>query len=377
MISPLPVLLMCRELGAGGTERQLTEVAKALDRSRFSPHVACFHPEGPRAAELAAAAVPVARFGVRSLYSPSTLRFAVEFGRYVRRHGIRLVHAFDVPANLFATPSARAFSVPVVLTSQRANRELTPGVFRHALRLTDQIADGVVVNCLAMRRHLIEDERVPAGRIHLCYNAIDTGRFQPLEPFHQRSRPEPLQTARIVVGVVCVLRPEKALETLVRAFAGISPAGAGIRLAIIGSGPARNGLEQLAHRCGVAEDTVFIPATADVTRWLHAMDIFVLPSRSEALSNSLMEAMACGCAAVASRTGGNPELVQHERTGLLFEPGSPNELAQRLAALVANTELRRSLAAAGCRFVHENFSTRAMVGHMEEIYCHFLDRVRP
>src|SRR5438105_7900002 len=94
---PSPVLLLIRALHYGGTERQLTEIAKALDRSRFVPHVGCFVSNGVRAQELLSAGVPVAEFPVRSFLSPSLLWGAFHMSRYMRQHQIELVHTFDVP----------------------------------------------------------------------------------------------------------------------------------------------------------------------------------------------------------------------------------------------------------------------------------------
>src|ERR1039458_6866316 len=137
---------MARELGLGGTERQLAEIALALDRRGFEPHVGGFTGGGVRGAELRAAGVPILELGVRSLGSGSAVVGARRMGAYLARHGIRLVHAFDVPMDLFAVPVARLYRAPVVLSSQRAHRALTPGVTRRLLRLTDRMVDGIVVN---------------------------------------------------------------------------------------------------------------------------------------------------------------------------------------------------------------------------------------
>lgn len=113
MSEPVPILLMARELGLGGTERQLTEIARALDRKQFTPHVGCLHAEGLRGAELETAGVPIVRFPVQSLYRPSTIRAALRMGQYLKLHRIQLVHTFDVPMNLFGVPVARAYRTPV------------------------------------------------------------------------------------------------------------------------------------------------------------------------------------------------------------------------------------------------------------------------
>jgi glycosyltransferase involved in cell wall biosynthesis len=101
---------------------------------------------------------------------------------------------------------------------------------------------------------------------------------------------------------------------------------------------------------------------------LRAIDIFVLPSLGEALSNSLMEAMACGCCPVASNVGGNPELVMEGRTGLLFRPGDAIELAAKLRILIEQENRRQSLAAAAASFIKDNFSMQTAAIRMADIY---------
>ena len=113
---------MARELGLGGTERQLAETALGLDRSRFEPHVGCFTGGGFRARELTEAGVPILELGVRSLVSGSAAAGARRMGAYLEHHGIQLVHAFDVPLDLFAVPVARLYRTPAVLSSQRARK---------------------------------------------------------------------------------------------------------------------------------------------------------------------------------------------------------------------------------------------------------------
>lgn len=109
MPAPVPVMLMAREFGLGGSERQLAEMAKTLDRSLFAPHAGCFRPEGIRGEELRKSGIPVAQFPVRSFLSPAVLTAAVRMGRYLAEHRIRVVHTFDTPLNLFGVPVGRAF----------------------------------------------------------------------------------------------------------------------------------------------------------------------------------------------------------------------------------------------------------------------------
>lgn len=361
---PEPVLLVARELAQGGSERQLAETAKALDRSRFTPHVAVFRPGGIRYDELLRAGVPVTAFPFGSFGSPQMLAAAWQFNRYLRHHRIQLVHSFDLPANIFAVPVARLSGTPVVLSSQRAFRELTAPFLRPLLRFNDRIVDGVVVNCRALERHLIDNERVPASLIRICYNGIDTGLFYPKAV----PRPALLVGASLVIGIVCALREEKDLPALIRAFALARVHRPGVKLVFVGSGTVLAELERLRRELSLGDSCVFTPATSQVQDWLRAIDIFVLPSRSEALSNSLMEAMACGCSVVASRIGGSPELVADGECGLLFEAGDVEGLARQLTLLITDDPGRRRMAEAASRLIPSKFSLAAAALRMTEIY---------
>ena len=363
MSSPDNVLLLAHRLDLGGSERQMTEIAKALDRRYFHPHIACFHPAGIRAEELRAAGIPILHLPVTSFASPSALRGGWKLIRYIREHNIRIVHSFDVPLNIFAVPFAKLAHGPVVLSSQRAHRDLTPGVYTKLLRVTDQLVDGIVVNCLYMRDHLAQDEHVGADLIHLCYNGID------FSTFHREGR----AAADLTVGVVCALRPEKGLLSLIRGFAEAARHHSQSKLVIVGSGPMLSTLEEEVARLAIGHQCTFVPKTNDVAHWMRQIDIFVLPSLTEALSNSLMEAMACGCCPVASDVGGNPELVGRDGTrGMLFPKEDSHALGSLLDLLLGNTEIRAQIAGAGYQFMHQEFSLEQSARRMERIYRSFL-----
>ena len=360
---------MSRSLGLGGSERQIAAIARALDRTVFSPRIGCFRPEGMRVAELERDGVPVVPFPVRSFRSPYVLRVARQLIRYVRQENIQVVHTFDFPTTLFVAPLARSLRPALFLSSQRSHRELTPGLTHWLLRLTDRAAAAIVVNCESVHRHMAQDEHVPAARLELCYNGIDTAEFFP----RQDPRPEPLHNAWLVIGAVCGLRPEKDLGTLLSAFATL-PSEPGLQLALVGDGSEREVLGAQANQLGIASRVHFIPGNAAVPRWLRAIDIFVLPSVSEALSNSLMEAMACGCCPVASRIGGNPELLEERVSGRLFRAGDVPGLAAVLRDLIVDSAQRLRLADAAAQSIAQHFRLEDSARAMGAIYTRLLQR---
>ncbi len=361
---PWPVLLVARELGIGGCERDLTKIAKGIDRSRFEPHVACFHPHGLRAAELEAAGIPIVHLPVTSFLSLSAWRGARVLRNYIRQNRIQIIQSFDVPLDLFAVPLGRLFGVPVVIASQLGFRDLYAKRERQCLRLVDRLAHKVVVNSRAVMEHMIEDEHVPPGNLYLCYNGIEVDAFRPsstpgLKPFGEAS---------LIIGSVCALRPEKRLDLLLQAFAKVKSLQRGMKLVILGSGPMLAALERERNRLRLDQDCIFQPAQPSVIEWLYGMDIFVLPSSSESFPNALLEAMACGCCVIGSRVGGIPELISDRKSGLLFEPGSVADLAQKLAFAIQNYDCRKRIAAGAVEAAHTQFPMARTLQRMQDLY---------
>src|SRR6516165_5222626 len=123
-----------------------------------------------------------------------------------------------------------------------------------------------------------------------------------------------------------------------------------MKLMMVGSGPELPRLQENARRLAIEQDSVFVPATPEVATYLRSIDIFVLSSRSEAFSNSLLEAIACGCCTVGSRVGGTPEMLGENERGLLFTPGDASGLASCLETLISNDQLRKDLGAKAAEF---------------------------
>ncbi len=363
-LKPTPILLMVRSLEYGGCERDAAKIAVGLDRNRFTPHVGVFKQGGFRTAEVQAGGVPIVHFPVESLVNSSAIRAARQFGSYVHEHSIKLVHAFDVPTDLFVAPAARCYRVPVVITAQLSYRNMYDRFGRIALRLTDWISDAVVVNSKAVGDSLARHFGLQDEKIYLCHNGVDARHFYPVPG----SRPPGLNGASLVVGSVCVMRPEKRMDWVVRAFAQVHKLATGIHLLLVGSGPETPRLQALASELGVSDVSHFQPAQADVAPWMQAMDIYINSSSSESFPNGLLEAMACGCFPIGSRVGGIPELIINGENGLLFDASDQQQLTEALRLAVNDEMLRNSLRQRAVATAHEDFSMRLTLNRTEALY---------
>src|SRR4051794_19795240 len=263
----IPVLMMVRELGWGGIERDVSKFARHLRNYGVEPHVACFNPGGARWREIEAAGITLLPLPIRSFKSKAALEGARTFQRYVRQHNIAVVHAFDVPTDVFAVPLARLIGVPVTISSQLCYRELSPIPMRMLMAVMDRIATGVFVNCNAIREHLADDWKVSRRRIHVVYNGVETEEFNS----DRRTRPAVLQDASVVIGTVAVLREEKNLPSVLNAFAKVLTVEPRARLLIVGSGPMKADLQRQAEDLGITRACVFQEATPAPADWMRAI----------------------------------------------------------------------------------------------------------
>jgi glycosyltransferase involved in cell wall biosynthesis len=353
---------MVRRLNYGGCERDLAKIAMGLDRSEFTPYVGSFRPDGLRVGELKQAGIPIIEFPVKSFRSMGNVRAILDMRRYIREYGLQLVHCFDVPTAMWGAPVSRLWGVPVVI-SQLSYRSLnTPGE-RRVLRFADRLSTKIVVNCVAMQRHMTDDEGAPLQKTYLCYNGVDNALFHP----GPGALPEQLKGS-IIVGTIANLREEKGIDVLLKAYALLRKQTSGTRLFIVGDGPHREELERLARELGIMDDTVFQIGKPDISAEMRALDVFVLPSYSEAFSNALLEAMASGCAVVGSDIGGTPELIHEGDNGLLFKCGSPEDLAAKLRVVVENAELREKFKRRSAARAQDEFSLERNLAGFRQLY---------
>jgi glycosyltransferase involved in cell wall biosynthesis len=370
--APVPILLMAHSLGHGGGERQLALTALNIDRGRFEPHVGCCE-GGFWVDRLEAAGVPFFRMGPRSLVGISALREARRLRDYIRRRRIRIVQTFDYTMNVLAIPAARSVPGVITISNLRCHMSLIPRRYRWLNQLAHRISASIVVNSEALRADLVDVYSIDSNRIFTCYNGIDTEIFHPAP----RAVLPGLESAELVIGTVCVLRPEKNLALLLEAFQSVARDRPRVRLLITGSGSDELSLRALAVALEIDDKCVFQPSTPEVARTLSAIDIFVLTSLSEGLSNALMEAMACGCCVVASEVGGNPELISDGKTGLLFPSQDRSALVQKLKDMMDNPGRRGALATAAADRICREFSLQRAVRNMQEVYETMLSRHAP
>lgn len=217
------------------------------------------------------------------------------------------------------------------------------------------------------------------NRVNQIYNGVDSLRFHPRRSRSPGTGPQGFFTEdAFVIGSVGRMAAVKDYPSLVRAFLMLlekEPASRErLRLLIVGEGDSRRKCLDLLREAG-AEALAWLPGErADIPELMRAMDLFVLPSLGEGISNTILEAMSSGLPVVATRVGGNVELVEEGRTGKLVPPGEPEVLADTLLAYYRNPEMLRSHGKAARQEIEARFSMKAMAEGYLEVYDKVLRR---
>ncbi|MBI2527061.1 MAG: glycosyltransferase [Candidatus Rokubacteria bacterium] len=312
-----------------------------------------------------------------SEHHPSDRWNALRMARLFRAFRPDIVHTRNWTC-IDAVIGARLARVPVVVHGEHGRDAADPhgrNPLRRRVRrwLAPLVTEFVTVS-RDLARWLIEEVGVPARKVtHLC-NGVDTKRFLPGDRDVAR-RALGVPDGLPVVGTVGRLDPVKDHAGLIRVFTQELGRRAAI-LVIAGDGPARPQLAELVRTCGAGGRIRLLGERDDIPLVLRALDLFVLPSVGEGISNAILEAMATGLPVVATRVGGNPELVADGRTGWLVEPGSTAALAEAMSGYLDDPALARRHGRAARERVEREFSLERMLAGYADLYRRCLARVR-
>ncbi|WP_437278635.1 glycosyltransferase [Sorangium sp. So ce375] len=368
---PVKVAHVVLSLNVGGLERVVLRLLDRMARDRFAPVVCALEEPGALAEELARLGVPLVVIPRGPGLDPG---LPVRLAAWLRREGIRLVHTHNPGPHLYgalAAGFARAAALlggagPRVVHTKHGRNY--PKEKRKVLvnRLAAALTDRVVAVSDDARAVALEVEHVDPAKVVTILNGVDTDVFRPGDAGAARARLGVPATG-YHVGCVARLSPEKDHATLLDAFARLCAVRPDARLTLIGDGSERPALEAQAARLGLGGAVVFAGTRGDVAELLPAFDVFALASLTEGISLTLIEAAAAGLPIVATRVGGNPEIVLEGETGLLVPPGAPETLAAALEAVAVRGD-RAEMGLRGRARVMERFGLDRMARAYEDLY---------
>jgi glycosyltransferase involved in cell wall biosynthesis len=361
---PVSLFLMTNTFETGGSERQFVLLAQNLRPEYFQLHAGCIRRLGSFADGFGD--VPEFRLG-GSLYGWRSLATRLRLSRHLRRNRVQIAHAFDFYTNLTLVPAARLARVPVVIGSHRQLGDLlTPAQFR-AQAEAFRWCDGVVCNSQAGANRLAA-AGLSRDKLFVIGNAL------PAEAFLAAPAALPRRPGVLRVGMVARMNARyKNHSGFLRIAARIHQQLPEIEFLLAGDGPLRPEIEQEAQTLGLGAHVLFLGDRRDIPSVLAAMDVAVLTSDSEGLSNVILEAMAACVPVVAYDVGGNAELVNEQR-GALVAAGDETGFADAVERILgeSSSSLRQQLGLNARKFAEETFSLERVRNRYEELYAALL-----
>lgn len=272
--------------------------------------------------------------------------------RSVRNMGSQIIHAQSREAFAFAIRLASICRLPCVVTVHR---------FESTKKLAALKKTRVLAVSEALREFLVNESKVPKGRIDVVPNGVDLSEYTVTKPFAKEGQVS-------VVGSLGRLEPIRGFEYFVKAARTVLDAGHRVEFLIVGEGSQEKKLGELASMLGLRERFTFVTESANYSRRIGSMDIVVVCPIKEGFGMVALEAMACGKPVIASAVGGIYGLVKDGKTGLLVPPRDPDGIAERIISLLRNTEEAERLGRGARAAVEEQFTADVVAEKTEAVY---------
>jgi len=368
------VFYLVDSLDIGGTETQAVELALRMPVSEYAITLGCLRAQGPLLNRLQGSAVAIAEFHPRGgIDSPGGVYQVLRLATFLRREKFDVVHAHDLWSNLMGVPAARLAGVRAIVSSQRdlSHFNWYRGMRRRLLRRVQNLSHVVLANATPIRDGLIAEDGFAPEKLRVIHNGVDTAKFQSGKRDRARLFPHAGE-GKLVVLVGNMHTDIKGHPWLIAAAPEVVREFPQTRFVFAGDGESRPVFERQVEELGLMQNFMFLGRRDDIPNVLASCDMAVLPSKAEGLPNAVLEYMAAGLPTIASRVGGNAELVEDGVTGLLVPSQDSEALSGALLRLLRDPELSRQFAAGGERRATEDFSFARLIREVDELYTELL-----
>jgi glycosyltransferase involved in cell wall biosynthesis len=355
------------DMSIGGAEQVIVNLVSHTDQSKYDVSVICLQePLGPLGRKLQNNGYVITSLERKPGLDLDLIRGLRD---YIRRQHIDVLHCHQYTPFVYGVFSSLCTRTRIVFTEhgrfhpdrRKAKRVLVNPIL-------SRLADHVTAISAATRDALITYENMPESKIRVIYNGLDDSPYLGTLGDAELKRSLGVGVDARVLGTVARLDPIKNHKMMIKALAKVLKTCPDTFLVIVGDGPERATLESFAIDRQVFSHVVFTGFREDVYRYLKIMDLFLLTSFSEGTAMTLLEAMACGIPCIATKVGGNPEIVADGETGFLIPDDEEQALAERILCLLRSRDLLKQMGAAGRKKFEERFTVQKMVRSYQELY---------
>ncbi|HEY2909911.1 MAG TPA: glycosyltransferase [Gemmataceae bacterium] len=361
LAAPVRVCFMIDRLNRAGTESQLLALIANLDRSRVEPTLVLLDGEDDLSRALEPSDCPVLRLGVRRLASFQSIRAVRQLRDFWKQTRPDVLQTYFLDSAYFGVPLARLSGIRRVLRVRNNLGYWLTRRHRTMNRLVRPFVNATLTNTAAGRESLIAEDGLRPEQVVVLENGVDTRRFN-------RFLLPDTTKKRVRVGCVANLRAVKNIDGLMRAAKLAIDRVPQLRFEVAGDGEERAALERLHAELELGDRFVLRGSVPDAAAFLRTVEIAVLPSHSEGMSNALLEYMSAGRAVIATDVGANAKLVQHEKSGLIVPTNDPSAIAEAIGRYLEKPLRAAAYGAAARTRVEAEYSRDAMTRRFEDYY---------
>ena len=358
-MSRINILYIINELAHGGTEKQLVQLIRRLDRSQFQPHIAILYSTSAFLKELD---IPSIQVDFNSFKDRELFRKILRLRRFARKHDIQIVQTFFQDPHLIGAILKCCLPLRLVGSFRDLGFWQT-FMGRAKIRLCDFLYDGYIANSEAVRRYSSAAFGIKLGKIECIYNGF------PYDECAALTRHASREADSKVVGIVANLnRKVKRVEDFVAMASVVKNKIPDSKFVIIGDGHLKEELVSMSGRLGLRESISFLGTVPNPVEYIPNFRVGVITSESEGFSNAIIEYMACGVPVVATNVGGNSEMIISGENGYLVPVGRPALMAEKVIFLLENPSHAQSIGLANREKVLRNYTVKQMIADYQTYY---------
>ncbi len=371
------ILFVIDNLEFGGGERGFLQLIKGLDKNRFDMFVAS-KPAGEFGEEIKKMGIPLFPVAMKSKYNGLAVANLVHL---INKERFHLIHSQGARADFFTRVAVKFSKKPYLVSTLqmpvdgfnvRTHRRI---LYQFFDRFLERYVDRFIVVSENLENYLMESRQISSKKIIRIYNGIELDAFNPdLKSinFDQLKKTFGIDEGTITVAAIGRLCWQKGFEYFLRAIPKIIENGNKAIFLLVGEGPLRKQLEDLAKFLAIENNVVFTGFRVDIKSILAMVDFLVVPSLLEGFPMIILEAMAMAKPIIASNIDGISEQLENGKTGCLVKSKSPEEISKTLINLMTNREKGNKLGINARKHAIENFSIEKMISKVEQVYMELL-----
>ncbi len=364
-LRPIRVIHLITSLGSGGAENGIVNLVNYSDQQKIKSAICVFQGGGVLTQKVDTSKTCIFELNKKNNGNDLSLIFGLK--DLFKRWKPDIIHTHTWGTVLEGYAAAKLARIPFIVHGEHGSIQTKPvnKIVQNCLwRLFDQ-----VLSISSNHADLLSQEiGFPRQGIHVIKNGVATEKFRPGASKNKLLKLLSLESKGVIFCTAGRLEPVKNQSLLIKAFAKISVANPDARLVIVGDGPLRQDLEQEAEDCAVQDKVFFLGRRSDVNEILKEIDVYILPSFSEGMSNTILEAMSSGKPVIATNVGGNPELVLPDKTGFLIPSDNIDSLVRAMQSFIDHPELIHKFGDSGRKRTIKYFSIHAFVKNYEDMY---------